>query len=185
MKDAWREHVGKLTLQQIHSPDACREHLHSFPRSVVSQGLALTQLASNDDVQDVITTFLRSPDYMVPPAASMKVLADTVRAFHIGVTLEEIGGLVKDAAQDGRKCITLYGLGGEAEEEFANSHEAEMHDYLQFLKQTHGLVHEIRSRRSFMSETSWRNKLCAVLEQQGYNVTNLGCRFDPVRINWY
>ena len=105
MEEAWREHVGKLTLQQIKSPDACRAHLHSFTRAIVSQGFALTPLSSNDDVQDIITMFLRSPDYMVPPAASMKVLAETERAFHIGVMLKEIGEMVKDAAQEGRQQI--------------------------------------------------------------------------------
>ena len=37
MEGAWRGHVGKLTLEQLQSPDACRAHLQSFPRSVVSQ----------------------------------------------------------------------------------------------------------------------------------------------------
>ena len=148
MEEAWREHIGKLTLQQIQSPDACREHLHSFPRAIVSQGFALTPLSSNDDVQDIITTFLRLPDYMVPPAASMKVLTDTERAFHIGVMLKEIGEKVKDAAQDGRR-----GTG------WLDPHE-------------HGpeKAFLLQSRRSFTADSSWLAQLFAVLRQEGYQV---------------
>ena len=148
MEDAWHEHVGKLTLQQIRSPDACREHLHSFPRAIVSQGLALTPLASNNDVQDVITTFLRSPDYMVPPAASMKVLTDTERAFHMGVMLKEIGEIVKAAAQDGRKKTGWMD---------PRENGPDKDDLL-------------RSHRNFTADPSWLAELHAVLGQEGYQV---------------
>ena len=85
MEEAWQAHIGKLTLQQLHSPEECRTHLNSFTRSLVSQGLALTPVANNDDVQDVITTFLRVPEYTMPPAASLKVITDMQREFHVGV----------------------------------------------------------------------------------------------------
>ena len=147
MEDAWHEHVCKLTLQQIRSPDACREHLHSFPRAIVSQGFALTPLASNDDVQDVITTFLRSPDYMVPPAASMRVLTDTERAFHMGVMLKEIGEMVKAAAQDGRKQTGLM-------DPRENGPDKDV----------------LQSRRNFTADPSWLAELRAVLCQEGYRV---------------
>ena len=168
MEDAWHEHVGKLTLEQVRSPDACREHLHSFPRAIVSQGFALTPLASNDDVQDVITTFLRSPDYMVPPAASMKVLADTERAFHIGVMLKEIGAIVKAAAQDGRKYT------GQMDPRENGPDEA-------------GLL---RSRRNFTADLSWLTELYAVLRQEGYQVQEEwggrggSFRTGRFRLNW-
>ena len=149
MEEAWRAHIGKLTLQQLLSPEECRAHLDSFPRSVVSQGLALSPVASSEDVQDLITTFMRTQEYMVPPAASMKLLADMEREFHVGVALREIREIVKTAALEGR-----HACGPIDPREHADSRAG-----------------ALQSRRSFTADPEWLEQVFVVLHHEGYSVT--------------
>jgi hypothetical protein len=151
MEEAWRAHVGKLTLQQLKSPEACRAHLESFSNSVVSQGLVLTPVSSNHDVQDVITSFLRlEPECIIPPAESMAVLTNMEREFHIGVVLKEIGEIVKKAAREGRDRTGSID------------------------PREHGLDHLngalLKSRRSFTASPNWLAKIFSVLREQVYHI---------------
>ena len=153
MEEAWRAHIGKLTLQQLQSPEACREHMNSFPSSVVSQGLALTPVAGNDDVQDVITSFLRlQPEDMIPPAASLAMLTEMERELHIGVVLKEIRDIVKEAALEGRDRTELIDLRLRAGPCSA----------------IHGTL--LKSRKSFTADPRWSKKLFTILHYQGYAV---------------
>lgn len=150
MEEVWRAHVGKLTLQQLQSPEACRAHLDSFPRSIVSEGLELTPVANSDDVHGVITTFLQSsPDFLISPAASMKMLSDMEREFHIGVMLKEVGQIVKAAAEKGRRQTQYWMDPGE----YGNV-----------------ACEVLESRRSFTSDRDWLDTLFALLRRQGYTV---------------
>ena len=149
MEEAWQAHIGKLTLQQLHSPEECRTHLDSFARSVVSQGLALTPVANNDDVQDVITTFLRVPEYTMPPAASLKVITDMQREFHVGVMLKEIREIATKAALEGRDRTGSL-------------------DPRVELGPDPGTL--LESRRSFTADPNWLEKVFSVLRQEGYLV---------------
>ena len=155
----WRKlgkaHIGNLTLEQLHSPEECRVHLDSFPRTVVSQGLALTPVASNDGVQDVITAFLRLPEYIMPPAASMKVITHMQREFHIGVMLKEIREIVKKAALEGRdRTVPMY-----PGEHSGHPGDLPCIDCV-----------DLQSRRNFTADPIWLDKLFAVLRKEGYYV---------------
>lgn len=68
----------------------------------------------------------------------MKALSDMEREFHIGVTLKEVGEIVKAAAEDGQECI----------------------EWLD--------PRRLQSQRSFTSERPWLEKLFSALRQQGY-----------------
>ena len=151
MEEAWQAHIGKLTLQQLQSPEECRTHLDSFARSVVSQGLALTPVANNNDVQDVITTFLRVPEYMMPPAASLKVITDMQREFHVGVMLKEIRDIAKEAALQGRDRT------GELDPREHSSFPGNL----------------LQSRRDFTADPKWLKQLFTVLRQEGYHVQEM------------
>ena len=160
MEEAWQAHIGKLTLQQLHSPEECRTHLNGFTRSLVSQGLALTPVANNDDVQDVITTFLRVPEYTMPPAASLKVITDMQREFHVGVMLKEIREIAKKAALEGR-------------DRTGSLDPREHGPQPGFL---------LESRRSFTADPKWLEKVFTVLRQEGYLVQEIT---EKRGHNWY
>jgi hypothetical protein len=117
--------------------------------SVVSQGLALTPVASNDDVQDVIATFLRLPEYMMPPAESMQVVTYMQRTFHLGVVLKEISDIVKKTALEGRDRTGLMDL--------RERSSVKCHVLLQ-------------SRRNFTADPDWLQKLFTILRREGYGV---------------
>mmetsp|Transcript_1853 Transcript_1853/g.6443 ORF Transcript_1853/g.6443 Transcript_1853/m.6443 type:complete len:178 (+) Transcript_1853:172-705(+) len=154
MEEAWQAHIRKLTLQQLLSPEECRAHLDSFARSVVSQGLAHTPLASNDLVQDVISTFLRAPEYVMPPAASMRVITNMQRELHIGAMLKEIREIVKKAALEGRDKTRRLDA-----RERSSGIDARGID-----------ARKLQSSRSFTTDEIWLEKLFTVLRQEGYDV---------------
>ena len=150
MEEAWHAHVGALTLKELQSPEACRKHLEGFARSIVSQGLEQTPLGSNNDIQEVITTFLRESQHMedVPPAQSMEVITVMSKRFQIGVMLKELNQIVRAAAEDGRRSTGW--LDPREHSPFPGS--------------------SLKSRKSFTSDPFWLIELFDILEDQGYGI---------------
>ena len=108
MEHAWREHCGRLTPQQLSSAKACEEHVRSFGRQLVRQGLADTLLGGCDDVQDVIANFTGS--LSTPTAAragALRALAESAKSFKIVRMAEELTAQAQELAIEGEFLLEV------------------------------------------------------------------------------
>ena len=107
MEEAWRAHVGRLTLDALSSSEAVRLHLEKFQVSLVGEGLEQTPLSSLEDVHDLIARFLT----MRPAihATAMRRLTLGQRDFFRAQAVEEIIGLAKQRSMEGRSNLAWEG----------------------------------------------------------------------------
>ena len=100
MELVWKEHCGRLTLQQLSSADACNEHLRNFERTLVEKGLQGTVLGNCDDVQGLIVkSFMPGP--AAPNGKALAVLAKAEQSFRIVKAAEELADMAKQNALEG------------------------------------------------------------------------------------
>ena len=99
MEAAWKEHVGKLTLEQLSSAEACREHLEGFHRQLVADGVRGTAIGSVQDVQHVIAEYLQNTTPATP--AALRELTRRSRNFYVTQLVNELIEIAKEAASLG------------------------------------------------------------------------------------
>ena len=106
MDVTWREHVGKLTLEQLANADACQKHLDDFELQLVATATGQSVIGSVNDVQEMIASFIRS--HPAPDASSMKRLAQIHRDAMIGEVVKEILDIAKnESIAEGCMCIDV------------------------------------------------------------------------------
>ena len=99
MEAAWREHVDKLTLAQLSSAEACRQHINDFELQFVSASLGQTVLGSVDDVQEKIASMLHYQPH--PDAQSMRRLANIYQSKYNAAIVKEMLDNVKCRTEQG------------------------------------------------------------------------------------
>ena len=103
MERAWREHIGRLTLEQLSSADALQAHVRQFEVQLVAQGLDASIIGGITDVHEQIAKFLS--EVPAVDAATMKTLANAQRKVLVGRVMSEIMEKIKEKSMEGGTCI--------------------------------------------------------------------------------
>ena len=103
MERAWREHIGRLTLEQLSSADALQAHVRQFEVQLVAQGLDTSIVGGITDVHEQIAKFLS--EVPAVDAETMKTLANAQRKVLVGRVMSEIMEKIKEKSMEGGTCI--------------------------------------------------------------------------------
>ena len=103
MERAWREHIGRLTLEQLSSADALQAHVRQFEVQLVAQGLDTSIVGGITDVHEQIAKFLS--EVPAVDAKTMETLANAQRKVLVGRVMSEIMEKIKETSMEGGTCI--------------------------------------------------------------------------------
>ena len=106
MEDAWREHVGQLTLRQLHSHDDWQAHIDHFQVKLVSEGLQETTIGGLGDVHQMIAKLMCGTP-AIPHARTMSQIATAQRDFFRPHAILEILNKIKERSMDGESTLRL------------------------------------------------------------------------------
>ena len=159
MEDAWASHINKLSIKELHEPNACEAHLDKFQAVLVEKGLEETPLDGNKDVQEIFTSFVNRPACFLPTAASMKVLTRRSREFQFDMLKQEIGKIIVEAAGKGLLRTALMSTAPKKEYERYVRKDIDERDFVQ-----------LKWGCNFIHEDSWFGRLSAELQHHQYRV---------------
>ena len=107
MEEAWLEHVGKLTADQLGSVEDLRAHLNQFQVKLVSEGLHEPTLCGMEDIHRLIAKLICDVP-LLPHASVMKILAHNRREIIKEQVVQEILAMIQKETMEGGTSIVFF-----------------------------------------------------------------------------